>query len=76
MDDGTGDKSGRLVIAYMKVTKKRLVYHGMKMEEAGTIEDSPVYSYPRNESVSYKIDDCNFFDLHGKPVDVVKSPHD
>ena len=63
---------GRLVIEYRKVVKKRLVYHGMKMESGGTIEDPPVYSYPKDEYISYKTDDCKFFDLHGKPVNVTE----
>jgi len=72
MVEGEDGRPRRPVIEYRKVVKKRLVYHGMKMELAGTIDEPPVYSYPRDEYVSYKPDDCKFFDLRGQPVNLAE----
>ncbi|MDA8745930.1 hypothetical protein N9N28_14985 [Rubripirellula amarantea] len=68
MVEGEGGKPGRLIAVLREVVKKRLVYHGMKEEAAGTIKEPPVFTYPRDEHVSYRLEDCKFFDLHGKPV--------
>lgn len=67
--EGARAGSRQLVTEYRRVTKKRLVYHGMKMEAPGTIEEPPVFNYPRKKYVSYKNDEYNFYDLHGKKVD-------
>lgn len=72
MVEGERGKPARPVIEYREVVKKRLVYHGMKMESAGTMKEPPVYSYPRDEHASYKLDDCKFFDLNGQPANVTE----
>lgn len=66
------DKPARPEIAYMRVTRKRLVYHGMKMTSAGGVKEGPVFDYPTQKRVPYKIQDCKFFDLSGKPVEAAE----
>ena len=68
MIEGEGGKPQRFITELRKVAKKRFVYHGMKMEAAGTMKEPPVYSYPKDEHVTYRLEDCKFFDLRGKPV--------
>ena len=48
--------------------KKRLVYHGMEMDQAGTMNEPPIYSYPRPAYVAYKLSVCRFLDIDGKPL--------